>query len=66
MNNDTAPRNLLTLDEVCDIARITKSGYRHLRAIGRAPRAVRMGRRLYFDRADIDSWLASRAIEVTR
>jgi predicted DNA-binding transcriptional regulator AlpA len=31
------------------------------RTAGKAPRAHRIGRRLFFRRSDIDSWIASRA-----
>jgi predicted DNA-binding transcriptional regulator AlpA len=31
------------------------------RSAGKAPRAHRIGRRLFFRRSDIDSWIASRA-----
>lgn len=54
---------LVTLDELCDRAKITKSGFRTLRQMGRAPRHYKIGRRIYFDPADAEAWLASRVRE---
>jgi predicted DNA-binding transcriptional regulator AlpA len=53
-------RNLLTLDEVCALGQITKRGYRYLHINGDAPSGVRMGRRLFFHRSEVEAWLAGR------
>jgi len=60
----TPTENLMTLDEVCAKGRITKSGYRTLRQTGRVPRAYKIGRRLFFDPADVDLWVASRITRI--
>jgi predicted DNA-binding transcriptional regulator AlpA len=52
--------DLIPLDEVCALGRITPSGFRNLRQQGRVPQGWRIGRRLYFRRADVDTWLAGR------
>lgn len=59
LNLDT----LITLDELCERAKITKSGFRTIRQQGKAPKGYKIGRRIYFDPADADAWLASRVRE---
>lgn len=54
---------LVTLDDLCSRAKITKSGFRTLRQMGRVPRHYKIGRRIYFDPADAEAWLASRVQE---
>jgi predicted DNA-binding transcriptional regulator AlpA len=56
----TADDDLLTLDEVCELGRITPSGFRNLRQQGRVPQGWRIGRRLYFRRTDVETWLNGR------
>ena len=51
---------LLTLDEVCRLGKITKSGFRSLRQQGRVPAHYKIGRRNFFDPAEVDAWLATR------
>lgn len=56
MDIDTATE-LLTLDEVCAAGKLTKGGFRNLRQQGLTPPAYRIGRRLWFRREDVESWL---------
>lgn len=60
---DTAA-DLLSLDEVCELGKITKSGFRTLRQTGQTPPVVRIGRRAYCRRSDVEAWLAGRMREV--
>ena len=50
---------LITLDELYEMAKMTKPTYQGLRQQGRTPVAYRMGRRLYFKRGDADAWLVN-------
>lgn len=48
----------LTRKEVTAYTHLSLSYLRQLRAEGRGPKAVRLGRGLKFHRADVDRWLA--------
>jgi hypothetical protein len=50
---------VITLDELCEIGRLSKRSYRCLREQGRTPVAYRMGRRLYFKRGDVQAWMTT-------
>jgi len=50
---------LITLDELCEMAKMTKPTYQGLRRQGKTPVAYRMGRRLYFKRGDAEAWLVN-------
>ena len=52
----------LTLDDLCDLAGMSKSGYRSMRQLGKTPPAYRRGKRLVFRRSDVDTWLATTRI----
>ena len=51
------PENLIDLDAFCELARMGRDGYRALRRQGRTPEAIKMGRRIYFDRDDAIRWV---------
>lgn len=51
--------DLLTFDETAEGLRMTPSNLRYLRSQGRAPRMVKIGRRLYCRRADLEAFLAA-------
>jgi hypothetical protein len=51
--------DLITLDELCEMGRMGKDAYRHLRRQGKTPTAYKLGKRLYFRRADAEAWLVS-------
>ena len=59
---DTAA-DLLSLDEVCELGKLTKSGFRTLRQTGQTPPGIRIGRRAFFRRDDVELWLAGRMRE---
>ena len=50
----------ISLDELCERARISKTTYRWLKKEGRVPTAYKVGRRLYFTPTDATKWLESR------
>lgn len=50
---------LLTVDDVCAMLRITRSALYGLRYYRKGPPAIRIGRQLRFRRADVEAWLAS-------
>ena len=56
--------NALTLDEVCERGKITKSGFRTLKQQGRTPPGYKVGRRVYFLPADVERWLAGRIVKI--
>lgn len=58
MTTDTT--TLLSLDEVCALGKITKSGFRNLKQQGRVPVGYKIGRRMWFRPEDVDTWLAGR------
>lgn len=51
--------DLVILDELCEIGKLSKRSYRCLREQGRTPVAYRMGRRLYFKRGDVQAWMTT-------
>jgi hypothetical protein len=51
------PTDLITLDELCEMGRMGKEAYRHLRRQGRAPSGFKIGRRLYFERRVAEAWM---------
>jgi excisionase family DNA binding protein len=48
---------LLTVDEVCDYLKISRSALYGLRRHGMAPPAIKIGRQLRFRRVDLDEWI---------
>lgn len=52
--------DLIPLARVCELGRITPSGFRNLRQQGRVPAGVRIGRQLWFRRTDVEAWLDRR------
>ena len=55
----TALSPLLNVQEACQYCCISPRHLRDLRAEGTGPKAVRLGRRLLFRRADLDHWILS-------
>ncbi len=49
--------DLIDLDQLCELGRMGKDAYRHQRRQGTTPPAYKIGRRLYFKRADALEWL---------
>ncbi|MEI7056388.1 helix-turn-helix domain-containing protein [Nocardioides sp. CCNWLW239] len=52
-------RALLTIDEVAEYCRVTVLTVRWLRQEGRFAPAIKIGRRLVWDSADLDAWIDS-------
>jgi excisionase family DNA binding protein len=50
-------RELLTIDEVAERLRVKVLTIRWLRQEGRFPLAIKVGRRLVWDAADLEAWL---------
>lgn len=50
---------LLSVDETAARLRISPCTLRWLRQEGRFAPAIKIGRRLFWDEADLDAWLAS-------
>lgn len=58
-------RELLTIEEVADRLRVKVLTVRWLRQEGRFPPAIKIGRRLVWDSADLERWIeAQRETEV--
>ena len=51
---------LLTMEELCDRLACTPATIHALRYRGEGPPAVRIGRSLKFDEADVAAWIDSR------
>jgi excisionase family DNA binding protein len=51
----------LTTEELAVLLRTSSAAIHCLRYRGEAPPAVRVGKRLLFDRAEVDDWIAARA-----
>ena len=50
---------LITLDELCELGKLSKRSYSCLRQQGKTPVAYKMGKRLYFKRGDVQTWLTT-------
>lgn len=48
---------LLTVDELCRMLRVTRDAIYQRRARGSGPTAYRLGRRLFFKRRDVMAWV---------
>jgi len=56
--------DMLTLDEIAEVAKVTKPTLRRWLRMGLMPSPVRLGpRSLRFRRADIDNWLSSGCVQ---
>jgi len=55
----TSTNDLIDLAELCEMGKLTKDSYRQLRRQGKTPVAYKMGRNLYFKRADAEAWLVN-------
>lgn len=50
--------DLLTTDEACRYLRLSRPTLERRRLNGEEPAFIRLGRRIYYRLADLDSWLA--------
>lgn len=48
----------LTTDEVAELTRIPETTLRYYRYLGTGPRSFKLGRRVLYDRADVERWIA--------
>jgi len=54
----TATTRPLTTDEVSELTGVPGATLRYYRYLGTGPRSYRLGRRIVYDRADVDKWVA--------
>lgn len=47
----------MTTNEVADLVRTSPETVRYWRHIGTGPKSFKVGRRVLYDSADVDSWL---------
>lgn len=47
----------LTSQEVADIVRTSPETIRWFRYVGKGPRSFKVGRRVLYDRADVEQWI---------
>ena len=50
--------NLITTSEFAEIVRAPEETVRYWRFIGKGPRSVKLGRRVLYDRDDVEQWIA--------
>lgn len=46
-----------TTEELAEVLRTTPATLRYWRAVGRAPRATKVGRRVLYAERDVEAWL---------
>lgn len=49
---------ILTLNEVADLARVSPYTVRYWRQIGHGPTGFKLGRRVVYDAAEVRQWIA--------
>lgn len=50
----------LTTDEVAKICRTSPETLRYWRYLGEGPNSFKLGRRVLYDRGELDAWIAER------
>ncbi len=53
----------MTVDEVAALLRTSPATVRYWRHVGSGPAAVKVGRRVLYDRADVQTWIAQKKQE---
>ncbi len=53
--------DLLTINEAADLVRAPVATLRYWRHLGTGPRSFRVGRRVLYQRAEIDAWIDGQA-----
>ncbi|GAB2473613.1 hypothetical protein GCM10027030_05160 [Luteococcus sediminum] len=66
MSTDHISRTLLTVDEAAALLRRTPGTLRWWRHAGQGPRSFTLGRRVYYDRADLMAWIEAEAQRTAR
>lgn len=49
----------MTTAELAELMRTTTNTIHYWRATGTGPKAIKVGKRVLYDRADVDEWIAS-------
>ena len=52
------PEHLIT-EEVAELCRTTPETVRYWRHVDKGPRSFKVGRRVLYDRSDVEAWLAA-------
>lgn len=66
MSTHSVTRTLMTVDEAAEILRRTPGTLRWWRHAGQGPRSFTLGRRVYYDRADLLTWIEAEAQRTAR
>ena len=66
MSTEHTCRTLLTVDEAAEILRRTPGTLRWWRHAGQGPRSFSLGRRVYYDQADLMAWIATESERTAR
>lgn len=56
----------LTTAELSEETGISESTFRYWRATGDGPRSWRLGRRVFYDREDVDAWIEAQKAATSR
>ena len=56
----------MTVDEAADILRRTPATLRWWRHAGQGPKSFTLGRRVYYDAAELDAWIEREAARTER
>ena len=60
------PPELLTITEAAELLRAPVATLRYWRHLGTGPRSFRLGRRVLYRRADLQSWIDAQAAQISR
>ncbi len=66
MSTQHVPRTLLTVEEAAAVLRRTPGTLRWWRHAGQGPRSFALGRRVYYDQAELRAWIDSEAERTAR
>ena len=53
----------LTTDELAEALRTSVETVRYWRHVGKGPRSFKVGRRVLYDRRDVDAWISKARLE---
>jgi hypothetical protein len=56
---------LLTITEAADVLRAPVATLRYWRHLGTGPNSFRLGRRVFYSRADLETWIDAQADQVS-
>lgn len=66
MSTENTSRTLLTVEEAAGILRRTPGTLRWWRHAGLGPRSFALGRRVYYDEAELQGWIEAEAERTAR